>query len=134
MIVQQGVNTENAEKYPETGIQMMQDLALIVNKRSGIPLRNYNHIKVKNLSDSINKIIGIDPVTLDSLYFDADSQQSEADKQKNAQEIFDKYTKAFNLRKSDFDDWVIIDLKQLFKEFSNLYAQEGYTYSIILAA
>jgi len=104
MIVQKGVIPENAEKYPETGIQMMQDLALIVNKRSGIPLRNYNHIKVKNLSDSINKIIGIDPVTLDSLYFDADSQQSEADKQKNAQEIFDKYTKAFNLRKSDFDD------------------------------
>ena len=133
MVVQYGVTPENAERYAETGIQMMLDLALNANNRSGIPFRNYDPIKVKNLFDSISKTIGIDPVTLNSLYTSANSQQSEADKQKNVQEIFDNYTKAFNLRKSDFDCRVIIDLKQLFKELTNLCDQEGYTYSTILA-
>jgi len=59
---------------------MILDLDSNINKRSGIPLRNYDPIKVKNLFDSISKIIGIDLVIKDSLYVDIDSQQSEADK------------------------------------------------------
>ena len=133
MVVQYGATHENTDKYAKTGIQMMLDLSLNANKRSVIPLRNYDPIKVKNLFDNISKFIGIDAVTLDSLYVGTDSQQSEADKQKNVQEIFDNNTKAFNLRKSDFHGRVIIDLKQLLKELSNICEQEGYTYNTILA-
>lgn len=133
MVVQYGVTPENADKYAEMGIQMMLDLALNANKRSGIPFRNYNPIKVKNLFDSISKTIGIDPSNLNSLYTSANSQQSEEEKQKNVKEIFDNYTKAFNIRKSEFDGRVVINLRELFKELSNLCDQEGYSYNTLLA-
>lgn len=133
MVVQYGVTPENADKYAESGIQMMLDLALNANKRSGIPFRNYDPIKIKNLFDSISKTIGIDPTTLNSLYTSVDSQQSENDKQKNVKEVFDNYIKAFNIGKSEFDGRTVINLKELFKELSNLCDQEGYTYSTLIA-
>lgn len=133
MVVQYGVTPENADKYAESGIQMMLDLALNANKRSGIPFRNYDPIKIKNLFDSISKAIGVDPVTLNSLYASADSQQSEDDKQKNVKEVFDNYVKAFNIGKSEFDGRIVINLRELFKELSNLCDQEGYTYNTLLA-
>ena len=133
MVVQYGVTPENADKYAESGIQMMLDLALNANKRSGIPFRNYDPIKIKNLFDSISKAIGVDPVTLNSLYVSADSQQSEDDKQKNVKEVFDNYVKAFNIGKSEFDGRIVINLRELFKELSNLCDQEGYTYNTLLA-
>lgn len=132
-MIETGCTPENAEKGAELGIRLMIDLAITTSKRSGIPFKNYDPIKVQELLSSISKALGIDENTLSSEYVSSESQESEAEKGKNVKDIFDKYCAAFNITKSQFDDTTIIDLKELFKEFTNICDNEGMTYNSLLA-
>ena len=44
-----------------------------------------------------------------------------------------KYILESNIGKSEFDGRIVINLRELFKELSNLCDQEGYTYNTLLA-
>lgn len=131
MIIEQGNSAPVAEKYAETGIKLMLDIALNANKT--MKFENYDAKKVKDLFNSISKAIGINPETMESSYLGFDATQAKTEKGKNVKDIFDKYVDLLGLRKSVVGGRYVIDIKRLYKELANLFEEQGMTYNMILS-
>jgi hypothetical protein len=132
MVVVEGNSQTAADTYAEMGIKLMLDIAVRAG-RTDMSFRRYDPIAIKKLFDSISKSIGINPETLDSIYAGVDTENTDNVKYDNLKELFDNYVTAFNLKKSDFDGRVVINIRTLFKELTNLFDDANETYTSLLA-